>query len=72
MWHVAMIEGETRAVNTHRLKAIAAALGVRPEELFAGDSSEAELLSLIRQLGPEDRAVLVRMAEALAAKAAQD
>ena len=66
---LAMIEAETRPANTLRLNAIASALGVTPEQLFAsGDDATEGLLDIVRQLSPEDRAVLVRMAEALAAK----
>ena len=45
----------------------AGSLGVEPHQLF--DDSEAELLELVRRLGPEDRNVLLRVAEALVAGA---
>lgn len=63
---LAMIENETRPANTLRLNAIAAALGVDPSELF--ETPETELLQLVRALSPEDRDVIVRMAEALASR----
>lgn len=66
---LAMIENETRPANTLRLNAIAAALGVEAQDLF--DSPESRLIGLVRGLCAEDRDVLVRMAEALAANAAQ-
>ena len=69
---LAMIEKETRPANTLRLNAIAAALDVSPEELFDTESSDWELIRIIRALSEDDRAALVRMAEALAAKQSQD
>jgi len=63
---LAMIENETRPANTLRLNAIAAALDVDPSELF--ETPETELLQLVRALSPEDRDVIVRMVEALAAR----
>ncbi len=65
---LAMIEAETRPANTLRLNAIAAALGVKPEDLFEAGEGEQELIDLLRILSPEDRAILTHMAEALAAK----
>lgn len=65
---LAMIEKETRPANTLRLNAIAAALNVSPEELFDSGNDDWQFVSLVRNLAPEDRAALVRMAEALAAK----
>lgn len=68
---LAMIEAETRPANTLRLNAIADALGVRPEGLFdVGDDYRA-IIDVLKRLSPEDQAVIVRMAEALAAKAGQ-
>lgn len=64
---LAMIENETRPANTLRLNAIAAALGVEPQDLFANEDSR--IIELIRDLTPEDRDAIVRMAEALAARA---
>ena len=66
---LAMIEAETRPANTLRLNAIAAALGVSTEDLFVSPDGQAEFFDLVRKLSPEDRAMLVRMAEALAEKA---
>lgn len=63
---LAMIEAETRPANTLRLNAIAAALGVQPQHLF--DDPDAALIALMNALEPEDRAAIVRMAEALASK----
>lgn len=68
---LAMIEKGTRPANTLRLGAIAAALGVPVEELFLATDENAALLRVLKRLGAEDRAALVRMAEALAAKADQ-
>jgi transcriptional regulator with XRE-family HTH domain len=65
---LAMIERETRPANTLRLNAIAAALGVPPEHLFDTGSADLELSRIIQRLSDEDRATLVRLAEALAAK----
>ena len=69
---LAMIERETRPANTIRLNAIAAALGVPPEDLFDSGDQHRQLVDIVKRLGPDDRAALVRMAEALAAKADQD
>lgn len=63
---LAMIEAETRPANTLRLNSIANALGVAPEALFKSASDNSELINLLGRLSPEDRAVIVRMAEALA------
>lgn len=65
---LAMIERETRPANTLRLNAIAAALGVRTEDLFDSGDDVARISQIIRDLDPDDRAALVRMAEALASK----
>lgn len=71
--HVAMIEAETRPANTLRLNAIAAALGVHPEDLFAvADEEDRQIMDVLKKLSPEDRAALVRMAEALVARLPQD
>ena len=67
-----MIEKETRPANTLRLNAIASALGVAPEELFDSGDQSIALLHIVRRLDEADRAALVRMAEALAAKNGQD
>jgi len=69
---LAMIEKETRPANTLRLNAIASALGVAPEELFDSGDQSIALLHIVRRLDEADRAALVRMAEALAAKNGQD
>ncbi len=65
---LAMIEKETRPANTLRLNSIAAALGVTTEELFASGGERAELYALIDALDPADRAMIVHLAESLAAK----
>lgn len=65
---LAMIEKETRPANTRRLSAIAAALGVPPEGLFDAGTASNRVIDLFVKLGPEDQMVLLRMAEALAAK----
>jgi transcriptional regulator with XRE-family HTH domain len=67
---LAMIETEARPANTLRLNAIAAALGVEPQDLF--DSPDSHLIALLRVMSAEDREALVRMAEALAARAKAD
>ncbi|HBT01609.1 MAG TPA: XRE family transcriptional regulator [Citreicella sp.] len=63
-----MIENETRPANTLRLNAIAAALGVPTEALFESDTKTSRIMELLRHISPEDQAVLLRMAEALASK----
>lgn len=63
---LAMIENETRPANTLRLNAIAAALGVEPQHLF--DDPDSHLIGLVKNLDPEDRQTIVRMAEAFAAR----
>ena len=65
---LAMIEKETRPANTLRLNAIAKALGVPTEHLFESSSDETRVLTILRDLSPEDRLNLVRIAESLAAK----
>lgn len=65
---LAMIEQETRPANTLRLNAIAAALGVTPEALFDSGPASGRILDLFGKLSEEDQSVLLRMAEALAAK----
>lgn len=70
--HLAMIEKGRRRPNTDRLDAIARALGVPTELLFDGTNSEARVIQLMRALSAEDRDVLVRMAEALAAKPSKE
>lgn len=69
---LAMIERETRPANTIRLNAIASALGVSPEDLFDSGDADRQLVDIVKRLSPEDRATLVRMAGALAAKPGQD
>jgi transcriptional regulator with XRE-family HTH domain len=68
---LAMIEAETRPANTLRLNSIAAALEVKTEELFVSSDWQARLSDATRQMSPEDREMLVHMAEALAAKASK-
>ena len=63
---LAQIEAETRPANTLRLNAIAAALNVRPEELFSTLDDTQVLLDAFKLLGDEERAMVLRMAEALA------
>jgi transcriptional regulator with XRE-family HTH domain len=65
---VAMIEAETRPANTLRLNAIAAALGVPPEALFDSGDEDWRLVQIFKRLDADDRAAIVRLAEALAAK----
>lgn len=65
---LAMIEKETRPANTLRLNAIASALGVPPEGLFDTGTASNRVIDLFVKLAPEDQMVLLRMAEALAAK----
>lgn len=65
---LAMIEAETRPANTLRLNAIAAALGVSPEDLFETDERERKVIDIIRALPADDVDALLRVAEALAAK----
>ena len=65
---LAMIERETRPANTRRLAAIADAMGVPTEALFAGGSQEWALVQLLKRLDPDDRAVVVHLIESLARK----
>lgn len=67
---LAMIEKETRPANTLRLSAIAAALDVKAEDLFESGDECSKLILIVRDLAPEDRAALVRFAEAMASKRA--
>ena len=63
------IETEAKPANTLRLNAIARALGVPVNDLFAGPSGEgyeAIVLDLMRTLSAEDRAALIHYARALA------
>jgi transcriptional regulator with XRE-family HTH domain len=66
------IETGGKPANTKRLAAIAAALGVPPEDLFErGAPRDAYLMSLasiIPDLSDDDRAALLRMAHALAGR----
>lgn len=55
---LAMIEAETRPANTLRLNAIAAALGVKPEQLFEIEAGEQRLMDLVRDLSEGDRALI--------------
>ena len=70
--HIAMIENETRPANTLRLNSIAAAFGVRPEELFDGGDDAAKLVQLLRHLDESDQQIVSQMIRSLAAKQAQD
>jgi transcriptional regulator with XRE-family HTH domain len=63
---LAMIEKETRPANTIRPNAIAAALEVPPDALFDTGDEIWRSAEIVRSLGPEDRAALIRMAVALA------
>ena len=63
-----MIEAETRPANTLRLNAIAAALGVAPEDLFETDPRERRIVGILRGLRGDDADALLRIAEALEAK----
>ncbi|SLN71717.1 anaerobic benzoate catabolism transcriptional regulator [Roseovarius gaetbuli] len=66
---LSMIESEARTANTLRLNAIASALDVRIEDLFASPASENQRIAeLLQKLSPEDKAALIRFAEALASK----
>lgn len=65
---LAMIEMETRPANTLRLNALATALGVKVEDLFESGDESSRLIQIVRDLSPEDRAALVRIAEAMASK----
>ena len=68
---LAMIEAETRPANTLRLNAIAAALGVVPEDLFDSGTEDGRLSRVLRQLSDEDRSLVLSLAESLAAKSAK-
>lgn len=71
------IETERKPANTRRLAAIAAALGVPVEALFATTSPvttsvdeghQAEILQLMHKMGSEDLKTLLRIARAMAAE----
>ena len=68
---LAMIEQETRPANTLRLNAIAVAFGLPPEALFESEGYSSSILETLRRLSPSDRDMVVRLAEALAAKSSQ-
>ena len=69
---LAMIEAETRPANTLRLNAIATALGVVTEDLFDSGSDDGRFTRVLRQLSEADRALVLTLAESLAAKIAKD
>lgn len=63
------IENEKKPANTLRLNAIAAALGLKVNDLFddgAHDAMANEVIDLMRDMSAEDRSALLRMAAALA------
>jgi transcriptional regulator with XRE-family HTH domain len=66
------IENEQKPANTLRLRAIANALGVPVEELFAPADDQGQraiiLMLFDRITDPDDRQALVRHAEALASR----
>lgn len=68
---LAMIEAETRPANTLRLKAIADAFGVEVQDLYVRQDGTGDFMALVESLSPEDREIVTRLAEALAAKAKQ-
>jgi hypothetical protein len=63
------IETGATPANTYRLAAIARALGVSVPELFdtPQETWKVEIVELLDQLNPEDRAAFLRMARAMAA-----
>ena len=65
---LAMIEKETRTANTLRLNAIAKALGVTTISLYDSINEAERISQLLPDISPEDRASLVRMAEAFASR----
>lgn len=68
---LAEIETERKPANTIRLASIARALDVDVEDLFdygEADSYRRVILDLMRLMDPEDRAALLRHAEALAGR----
>ena len=65
---LAMIEAGTRNVNNVRLQQIAKALGVSEVALYESSAELDRLAQILPMLSDEDRAALVRMAEALAAQ----
>ena len=69
---LAMIEAETRPANTLRLNAIATALGVVTEDLFDSGSDDGRFTRVLRQLSEADRALVLTLAESLAAKTSTD
>lgn len=66
---LAMIEAGTRNVNNLRIQQISSALGVSVVALYESSADLDRLAQILPQLSDEDRAALVRMAEALAAQA---
>ena len=69
---LAMIEAETRPANTLRLNSIAAALGIETQDLYIRQDGKADIMALVDRLSPEDREIVTRLAESLAAKARKD
>lgn len=65
---LAMIEVGKRPANTIRLRAIAKALGVEPDELFSRESDRQSFFAVFRSLSPDDQDIVERLAESLAAK----
>lgn len=63
------IENERKPANTIRLAAIAKALGVTVDELFTEDAADTYrtlIIDLMREMSPDDRDAILRMARALA------
>lgn len=69
---LAQIEAETRPANTLRLASIARALQVSVDDLFDAGEEDAYrrlILDLMRDMTPEDRATVLRVAEGLQRRA---
>jgi transcriptional regulator with XRE-family HTH domain len=65
------IENERKPANTIRLAAIAKALNVSVDQLFTQDAADAyksAILDFMSRMGPDDRAAILRMAEAFASQ----
>ncbi len=69
---LAMIEGGSRPANTLRLDSLAVALGVSTDHLFTQKDGQDDLFAVFRRLSPEDRQIVLTLAESLARKNAPD
>lgn len=68
--YIAEMESGKKVANTRRLAQVAAALGVTERDLLPSD--DAEFLSRLRRLPPEDRAEIDRLVNHFYAKLPPD